>query len=379
MRALKKLLWISLPTLFLALALLEFVVLRFWVPVDDVPIEEYDAANQIIHYRPGQSGLTYPDRDLGHPVPFTVNADGWNSLHPRYDAARDGKLRVAVVGDSYVAAFEVAPRLSLAGQLETLLGQGEAEVYPFGVRGAPLSEYLHIARYVVAKYEPDVVVVVIVHNDFDESYRIPPGRYTSSFLHVRFDGEGVEEVPPRPYREPRLEAWIRTRSYAFRFLFYRLQVGSQQLRSLYASLLGTPRRFEANVDTSRLAGDEPRMHRFASYVFDQLARLKDSSGTRFLLVMDAPRDAIYAGRDPRESEAYAMNRIASEASAAAGLAFVDLTPFFELDYRDHRARFEFPHDGHWNARAHGLAARIVCRVLRERLSERPIQCGGRPA
>jgi hypothetical protein len=372
----RNLLLVSLPALLLTFALLELVVLRFWVPVDDVPVEQYDRANGILRYRPNQRGVTYPDRDIRNPVPFTVNADGWNSLHPRYESAPDGKLRIAVVGDSYVAAFEVAPRASLAGQLEALLGQDHAEVYAFGIRGAPLSEYLQIARYAVGAYKPDALVIVVVHNDFDESYRLAPGRYTDAFLHLAVDGEQIEEIPPRPYQEPAFQTRVRTRSRTFRFLFYRLGLGSQQLRGLYGAAAGRPQKLEANVDVRSLAGEEARMHRVAGYVFGQLARLQRSSGTRFVLLMDAPRDAIYGGRDPRETSAYRMNRMAAEASAGAGLTFVDLTDEFERDYRRHHMRFEFAHDGHWNARAQALAAREACRALRTPLGGARIDCGG---
>jgi hypothetical protein len=356
--------------------LLELVVLRLWVPVDDVPVEQFDSAHGILRYRPNQRGVTYPDRDIGDPVPFTVNADGWNSLHPRYESERNGKLRIAVVGDSYVAAFEVAPRASLAGQLEALLGQDHAEVYALGVRGAPLSEYLQIARYAVEAYRPDAVVIVIVHNDFDESYRLAVGRYTDAFLHLAVDGENVEEILPRPYQEPAWQTWVRTRSRTFRFLFYRLGLGSQQLRSLYGAAAGRAQQFEANVDVRSLAGEEVRMHRVASYVFAELARLERSSGTPFVLLMDAPRDAICGRKDPRETRAYRMNRIAAEASAAAGLTFIDLTNEFERDYGAHHMRFDFAHDGHWNARAQALAAREACRALRTRLGEARIECDG---
>jgi SGNH hydrolase-like domain, acetyltransferase AlgX len=375
-RRLAKLLLISLPTLLLALVVLEFVVLRFWVAIDDVPIEQCDGSNQILRYVPNQTGRSYPDRDLRHPVPFAINADGWNSVHPRYDVPRNGKLRLAVVGDSYVAALEVAPQQSLAGRLESDLGKDDAEVYAFGVRGAPLSQYLQIARYVVATYAPDAVVVVIVHNDFDESYRLVGGRYTRSFLHLNIDAAPIEEVPPVAYEEPSLEAWVRTRSYAFRFFFYRLQVGSQELRRLYASLVGAPKEYQANVETGGLAGEEKRIRKVAGYVFDQFARLERSSGTRFLLVMDAPRQAIYDEQDPRKTAVYGLNRVAAGAAAEARLPFIDLTGPFERDYRQHGARFEFLHDGHWNARGHELAAREICRALQSDLEHRRILCGG---
>ncbi|MBI2962879.1 MAG: SGNH/GDSL hydrolase family protein [Deltaproteobacteria bacterium] len=365
MRSLAKLCLIALPAVLLTLALLELVVFRRWIAVGDVPVEDYDAVHRLLRYRPEQHGASYPDDDLRHPVPFTVNVDGWNSLHRRYEVAKGSKLRIAVVGDSYVAAFEVTPRLSLAGQLEAALGEENAEVYSFGVRGAPLSQYLQMARHVVATYRPEVLVVVIVHNDFVESYRPPPGRYTRSFLHLRVgtDGGAVEEVPPRPYREPGPQQWIRSHSSAFRFFFYRAQVGSQRLRRLYSALTADPPRYQANVDVTELVGETDRMRAVTRYVFAEFAKLERASGTRFLLVADAPRAAIYDGSDPRRTEAYEPNRIAEQAATAAGLPLIDLTPDFERDYRRHRARFEFPHDGHWNARGHRVAAEAVRRSL----------------
>ena len=34
----------------------------------------------------------------------------------------------------------------------------------------------------VVRFRPDWIVVLLVHNDFDESFMFKPGRYTSSFL-----------------------------------------------------------------------------------------------------------------------------------------------------------------------------------------------------
>jgi hypothetical protein len=56
MRTLAKVLLISLPTLLLALVVLEFFLLRFWVAIDDVPIEQCDGSNHILRYVPNQAG-----------------------------------------------------------------------------------------------------------------------------------------------------------------------------------------------------------------------------------------------------------------------------------------------------------------------------------
>ena len=44
----------------------------------------------------------------------------------------------------------------------------EAEVLRFGMDGAPLSQYLNVLRREVRAFKPDVVLVQLIHNDFDE-------------------------------------------------------------------------------------------------------------------------------------------------------------------------------------------------------------------
>jgi hypothetical protein len=44
-----------------------------------------------------------------------------------------------------------------------------ARVYSFGAQFAPLSQYLSWVQYISQEYKPDVIVVNIVGNDFDES------------------------------------------------------------------------------------------------------------------------------------------------------------------------------------------------------------------
>lgn len=365
MRTLAKLCLLTAPALLLTALLLEFVVFRAWIAVGDVPIEEYDPATRILRYRPEQQGKTFPDGDIRRPVPFGVNADGWNSTHGRYEPTRSRKSRVAVIGDSYVAAFEVAPTESLAARLEAALGDDRAEVYGFGMRGAPLSQYLHVARHVAATYAPDVILVIIVHNDFDESYRPPPGRYTSALLHLRMSdqGEVLAEIPPEPYAESALSRWARSRSALVRFLLYRSQVARQVIQNAYRALFGETARYQANVDVVKLASEGAMMRSAAHYVFGELANVGRSSGARVLLVMDAPRDPIYAKLDPRQAEAYRLNAIAAEVAATAKLPFIDLTERFEADFRAHGERFEFPRDGHWNARGQRIAAEAACEAV----------------
>jgi hypothetical protein len=152
------------------LAFLEFVVFRTLLKPDD--LLENVTIDEVVRYKPGSRAVfRHPD---GRETLVSINAQGWNSTRPDYRQARsEGVTRIAVVGDSYVHGAFVDVDKGFPHLLEAgLRGAGaNVEVYRFGMDGAPLSQYLNMMRREVLDYSPDIVVVPLIHNDFDESYR----------------------------------------------------------------------------------------------------------------------------------------------------------------------------------------------------------------
>jgi hypothetical protein len=173
-----------------------------------------------VRYLPGtEATFRHPD---GSSTRVTINADGWNSLRPAYRRERTpDTLRIAVIGDSYVHGAFVDTKDGFPEVLEAALnGAGQkAEVYRFGMDGAPLSQYLHVLRREVRAFRPDVVVVPLIHNDFDESWRFLKTRYASSFLKIARDAEGrAVEVLPQDFTPGAADLLRNTRT--FRYLYY---------------------------------------------------------------------------------------------------------------------------------------------------------------
>ena len=52
--------------------------------------------------------------------------------------------------------------------------EDEIRVYSFGMNAAPLSQYLAYAEHASETYQPAALVIPIIENDFDESYRQNP-------------------------------------------------------------------------------------------------------------------------------------------------------------------------------------------------------------
>ena len=354
----------------------ELVIFRFFVEPGDVPANDF--ANGIFKYEANQTGTWRIRNKIA--ANFSINANGWNSGHQVYRTEpQPGKLRIAVIGDSYVEAFTVPSDRSLAEQLEDLIGSERCEVFRFAIAGAPLSQYVHMFEREVVRYRPAIAVIVLVHNDFVDSFTTQPGRYTSSFLKLHIeDGAVVDEIAPAPYASSWFD-WVR-RTATMRYLYYRWQVNLPSVKRGMLTYLGngggergrattnseTPNnQFEANIvlkDVDENLGD---IVVATDYLLARLKNIAADHGVKLVLVMDAPRNKIYHGlRKDEVNGAYRLNRIVADAADRLSIAFVDLYDTFEDDWRNYGKPFEGRADAHWNTHAHGVVANAVFEHLR---------------
>jgi lysophospholipase L1-like esterase len=350
-----------LASIVVFLALCEFAVFRFVWLASDVPANDF--VDGVVRYAPNQSGVWRVRDEIA--APYRINAQGWNSGVGDYVAARrPGVSRIAVVGDSYVEALQVAYDRSLGERLAAILGErGNAvEDYRFAISGAPLSQYLQIVEHEAARYRPDWVVVLIVHNDFDESYKFMPGRYTSSFLKLRVeDGRVTGEIPPQPWQPGAIE-WLR-RTATARFFLYRWQVRPEFLVDLLLPHARAATGYAGNTDIGAVLADRRGVEAVTEYLVGRLDAMVHAMGARLLLAMDGDRFAIYRGAD---SPVLALNQITGETAARHNIPFVDLHPVFAADWQKEHRRFDFDADGHWNEHGHDVAAEAIAGAIRER-------------
>jgi lysophospholipase L1-like esterase len=99
-----------------------------------------------------------------------------------------------------------------------------------------------------------------------------------------------------------------------------------------------------------------------NYLTRRIRERVSANGAKLLIAMDGDRSAIYAGRDT--SELLELNRMAAEAAARHGVAFLDLHSAFQADWKANGRRFEFESDGHWNEHGHRVAAAAVLEAVR---------------
>jgi lysophospholipase L1-like esterase len=352
---------LMLGSLLIGLLLCELVLFRFFLLPSDVPANAFDKG--LIRYAPLQSGIWRVRNEIA--APYASNRQGWNSGVGDYAVARrPGVMRVAVVGDSMVEAMQVPHDRSMADRLAVDLSRDShpAEVYRFGIGGAPMSQYLNMVEREVVRYHPDWIVVLLVHNDFDESFEFVQGHYTSSFLKLRIaDGKVAGEIAPAPWR-PGTADWVRRTAIA-RYMYYRWQVHVGALRDL---LLGPAQaatgRYEANIDVDAVLRQMPDVKTATEYLFARMQAVAQSHGARLLLAIDGVRLALYTNE---ESQALALNQMCADLAQRHGIPFLDLHPVFRDEWNARHRRFEFDHDAHWNEYGHTVVARAIARFITE--------------
>ncbi len=356
---------ISAAAVTVCFLILEFGVFAYVLVPDDV-IRNV-TTNDVVRYEPNTRAVfRNPD---GSKFLVTINADGWNSTKPSYKVERTpGVLRVALIGDSYVQAATVNVQDNFAEVIQRELNRRgvKAEVYRFGMDGAPLSQYLHVLRKEVLRYKPDLVLVQLIHNDFDESYRQLSTRYASSFLKVEPDGKGgFVELPPHPFQ--RGFADIARDFRTFRYLYY--ETGLYQrlggLNKLWwggAAHAATPELVSSAVDIRNIQ-DHDTIRAVSRYILQQMKQVADANGIKIAFAMDGVREAVYADRPASDYAVGALNEIVADLMDELHLPFIDLQDTFAQDYRRHHKRFEYNWDWHWNARANALVGATLTDFL----------------
>lgn len=352
-------------SLMLCFLVLEFLVFRLFLLPDDVLPNV--SINNVVRYMPRTDAVfRHPD---GRSTAVHINAEGWNSLRAEYPLRKaPGTLRIAVVGDSYVHGAFIDTRHGFPEVIERELSAGgrKVEVLRFGMDGAPLSQYLHMLRQEVLRFKPDLVVVQLIHNDFDESYRLLHNRTGSSFMKLKRTENGeIVEIAPVDFK-PGLADVLRN-SATFRYLYYETNAYltfKHLISKVYwgGSEEWKPEFISSAVDIRNIR-DHDSNKLFAGYVMREMKRLVEREGAKLAFAMDGVREAIYAGKPVASYEVGQLNRIAAELAKEHDLPFLDLQSAFEQDWMQHRQRFEYTYDWHWNERGNAIVGKAIARFL----------------
>lgn len=345
---------ITVPTCIFLWLLLE-VFFRWGISASERPDGYFDAENKIVKFDSTAGEGTYTIGPFaGQQGDWHINNRGWNNLR-NYSAKKSNKTRIAVIGDSFVEAFQVDANKSFHHLLQTELGE-EVEVFSFGWSGSPLSHYLHVARYVETTYDPDVIIVNLVHNDFVQSLA-EYNPYKGIFNTLQIEGETVTEVAPKPYELPMIKQLLKN-SAVFRYVHYNLKFETQ-----FRMFFDREELVHDSLAYMDLMASEANRIQLASEY--SIAGIRQVFGNkRLIFVMDCPRPSVYLGK-MQEDWQLTYNHLAEEVVQKNGAEFIDLAETMEQDFQKNQRVFNTVLDLHWDEYGH----EVVARSLLEQLSK----------
>jgi len=336
----------------LGLALLE-IVLRF-MPVDDGLLAEPVSANDpVFRFQPNQNliwsrGATF---DLVNDI--HVNNAGFVNDQD-YDV-NDGRRLVAVVGDSQIEAAMVPYANTLHGKMAESIPE---RVYSFAASGAPLSQYVIWAQYARRYWGANFLVVVVLGNDFDESlkeFNTRPG-----FHYYSENDDGTLELERVDYNPNRFRFLVRA-SALVRYLIFNGQILSRlkrvaglQMSSAVASEIEFSGNTSFSADDRRLALSQ----RVVGAFLRDLQLVGGWPPENVILVVDGFRYPAH-WRIQKDSYFGRMRRYLIREARSRDFGVIDMDTEFFPDHNSFGRALDFPNDGHWNERAHGLAAKAV--------------------
>jgi hypothetical protein len=348
-RFLKNIVVVTVPALILLVVFLE-IFFRVGIPATSFPPACFDDVEGIFRFCSGggEGRATFGKfaRQRGR---WRVNNFGWNS--PVDYEAEKTRPRVAVIGDSFIEAFQVDNDKSYPSLLRSAVGD-RYDVYSIGISGAALSEYLNMSRYANRHFDPDVFVFNVVSNDFLESIH----EFNAHDIHMMMLSVGdssITEVAPRADHSMSQFNWKRRwirKSAIVRYLVFNLKL--QQTLALMFS----PKDFSDNIVIDPAVRQAEPIRRAVDYILGKLE--EENPGKRIVFVRGAPQQDIYKGTLD-ESPVLFLSDILCDACEAYGFEFIDLAGPMRADWEANHTKFNSQYDGHWNEYGH----RFVCDQL----------------
>jgi hypothetical protein len=353
MKTIKGIFIITLPTVILILVILE-LFFRIVIPACNPPLTVFDYDNGLTHYSTEKpQGLYTIGKFAQIRSKWKINNDGWN--YPiDYKETRGEQPLIAVIGDSFIEAFQVSSGKNYPYLLREKLSP-ENEVYAFGLGGIPLSQYYNVNRYVNNKFNPEIVIINLTHTDFEESfskYFHRPGIWQIAML------DSVYTLVPPDLKNisPTNTFWKKALygSATFRYLH----------RNLYIFQLFKQGRNAGDVEANvKIVTDVTKQSEIFQGMDFLVEKIKlENEGRRVILIFDASRGVIYDGTLDMSKVKW-MYDMVSLLSSKYDMEYIDLTLPMQQDYAKNRQRFNSELDNHWNEYGHEFIANLLYEYL----------------
>jgi hypothetical protein len=264
---------------------------------------------------------------------------------------------VVVIGNSFVQADALDPRDTLQ---ERMAAQLHRSVYGLGVDGFSLADYLAAARWAAATFDSHTLVVLLTTGDLDHSCSLRSGQH-----YLRLAAGDISQELIRRETPSRFKQWLNN-SRLFRYIFDNLKVTANWSKGWERGGPEGPPGGASNARVSLGCAAAPFEAAATEFLLRSFRELETERRVHviFLLAPGYRREQSLEPGAVRDVDRFAAS------AAHDGFGVVSLQPAFAAALGN-GTRLDFlPIDGHWNAAAHAIAARVCAEALAPMLQSR---------
>lgn len=328
-------------------------------------------------YVPGAKYWFFKEND--HPITGEINSFGWRD-HARRIEKPNGAYRIAVLGDSYVAAFHVELESTFVSLAEDMLTHDlglNVELMNFGRQGTTQTEQLAILRRDVLPFSPDMVALLFLAlNDIRDISRTTAIDAVRPFAGTSEGAEPALETDFDLSSRYKLRAALSavTRRSALVSLVAERYTAFSRARALSKreAELRTPGGLPGHIT---LCTESPHPVYAANYRVNKrliaaIAELCKARDIEFLLMcsdlMIGPEDGErYSSLDPTFDAGF-FDRDLGALADSLGVHYLGLQRPFRLAAEETGRPL---HWAHWNYAGHRVAAEVLALKLRDMLRD----------
>jgi len=264
-------------------------------------------------------------------VDVVINSYGMRD--DEYSIRRTEKRRMLVLGDSFAWGFGVEHQERFSEVLENT--HSDWEIINASVSGYGTDQQLLSLKSKAKEFKPDVVLLLFCENDFENNSHAKEYWYFKPFFVVEGGKLKLQNVPiPKSTIKQRLDRFFLGRT----FLGPRLYSPVERVCSLASRRVATR---ETN------AAGEQTMYDVTHHLITAMNDVSRKEGAQFVLV-SIPTN---------EGKRTWLQQVAKMES----IPYLPLDKYFDSTGAD----VSFPHNAHWTARGHAIAASAIDAFLRE--------------
>jgi len=325
------------------------IIFRILPTSDSLMIKPVNAENPILKYTENREVTKQIGFNFQHITIKRINNYGYASDKEFQEAAIQTKPVIAVIGDAYVEALQLKNKDAFHAILDENLEN--YDVYPMGINGSEMPQYLAFAKYAADRFDPKLYVFLITQY-FDNSFYDEPiySAIKAPGFHYFGKTTGLNLVN----YEPSFIKNLLRRSAFLRYIYLDLKLTSQ-LKKVFGSGV------KAVDNNSNKSKEFLEAGRIANERFLQ-GITEISLSSNIIILLDADREAIYSGLDKKDMNNpinILFDELGKSAKFIPNVDVIDLHNIFKGDYVSNNKEFNYDYDIHWNEHGHTVAARAL--------------------